>query len=217
MDIASLPILYSLRLCPYAMRARLSLLLAGQAVLLRDVVMDNKPDEMLIASPKGTVPVLVLRDGTVLEQSIDIMLWALNQSDPRKLLNPSQSCCLDPMLEFIEINDRNFVPVLNQYKAASRYRDDSKENHRNNCQALIEKLEQRLEQHRFLFGDNPSLADYAVLPFIRQFSRVDRPWFIQTPYPRLQAWLVTHFNDPVYSKAMIKVPQWLYSQEDLIF
>lgn len=186
-------------------------------MLLRDVVMDNKPAEMLSASPKGTVPVLVLSDGRVLEQSIDIMLWALNQSDPHNLLYREQSCSLDSMMEFIAVNDGDFVAVLNQYKAASRYRDENKEAHRESCEVFIEKLEHRLEQQRFFFGDNPSLADYAVLPFLRQFSRVDRPWFTHSPYPHLQQWLKTHFSNPLYSKAMIKVPQWLDSQEDLIF
>ena len=217
MESDSLPVLYSLRQCPYAMRARLSLLLAEQAVLLRDVVMDNKPNEMLTASPKGTVPVLALADGTVLEQSIDIMLWALNESDPRDLLQREQPESLAAMLKFIEENDNDFVAVLNKYKAASRYKDGKKEHYRDNCKPFIDALERRLEEHGSLFGDKPSLADYAVLPFVRQFSRVDRAWFIRTDYQKLQKWLATHFSDPIYSKAMIKVPQWLESKEDLVF
>lgn len=179
--------------------------------------MNNKPLEMLSASPKGTVPVLVLRDGRVLEQSIDIMLWALEQSDPHDLQYRDDPRCIDSMLEFIETNDNDFVNVLNQYKAASRYRDESKANYRINCEVFLEIFERRLEHRRFFFGDKPSLADYAVLPFIRQFSRVDRPWFIKSPYPHVRKWLQTHFNNPSYSKAMVKVPQWLDSREDLIF
>lgn len=179
--------------------------------------MDNKPPEMLSASPKGTVPVLVLSDGRVLEQSIDIMLWALNQSDPHDLLYREEPYKLNTMMEFIALNDGDFVAVLNQYKAASRYRDENKVTHRENCEAFVEKLEQRLAQQRFFFGDKPSLADYAVLPFLRQFARVDRPWFTRSPYPRLQQWLKIHFSNPLYSKAMVKVPQWLESREDLIF
>lgn len=217
MDTRALPILYSLRQCPYAMRARLILLLAGQPVLLRDVVMQNKPKEMLTASPKGTVPILVLTDGTVLEESIDIMLWALRNTDPNNLLYKEQEGALAEMLTLIRKSDKEFVTVLNKYKSSSRYRDPAKEAFRMECEPFIQQLDMRLAKYPYLFGHTPSLADYAILPFVRQFSRVDRKWFSQSCYNNLKLWLEQHFNNPVYSKVMSKVPQWLEAREDVVF
>lgn len=213
----SLPILYSLRQCPYAMRARIGILLAKQSVMLRDIVMTNIPAEMFEASPKGEVPVLVLNDGSVIDESLDIMVWALKQSDPDNLLYSDQATSFNKILDLIHRNDNEFVDALKKYKAASRYHDNSELNCREQSELFIQHLEQCLIENKYIFGNTPSLVDYAILPFIRQFSRVDRKWYLQAPYPKLRAWLEGHYNNPLFSKAMKKYPQWLDTKEDIIF
>lgn len=213
----SLPILYSLRQCPYAMRARIGLLQAKQPVILRDIVMKNIPKEMLDASPKGEVPVLVFEDSSVIDESLDIMIWALNQSDPSNLLYNQLPNTYQSILDLINRNDNEFVDALKKYKAASRYHDSEEINCRQQCEPFIVYLEQRLAKHDYIFGDTASLADYAVLPFIRQFSRVDRKWYLQAPYPNLRRWLERHYQNPMFSKAMKKYPQWLDKKESILF
>lgn len=213
----SLPILYSLRQCPYAMRARIGLLQAKQPVILRDIVMKNIPKEMLDASPKGEVPVLVFEDSSVIDESLDIMIWALNQSDPSNLLYNRLPNTYQSILDLINRNDNEFVDALKKYKAASRYHDSEEINCRQQCEPFIVYLEQRLAKHDYIFGDTASLADYAVLPFIRQFSRVDRKWYLQAPYPNLRRWLERHYQNPMFSKAMKKYPQWLDKKESILF
>ena len=211
------PILYSLRQCPYAMRARLGLLLAKQTVFLRDIVMKNIPNEMLVISPKGTVPVLMLPDSSVIDESIDIMIWALNKNDPHNLFYNHQPNIYQEMLTLINRNDDEFINHLNKYKAAARYHDDTEENYRERCEVFIYYLELRLTKHEFLMGTTLSLADYAILPFVRQFSRVDRKWYINYPYPKLKHWLERHYQIPIFSKAMTKYPQWLDTKENILF
>ena len=213
----SLPILYSLRQCPYAMRARIGLLLAKQPVILRDIVMTNIPQEMFAASAKGEVPVLVLDDSTVIDESLDIMLWALNLRDANNLLYSHQENTIEEILALINRNDHEFVNALKKYKAASRYHDNAEVEHRQQCEVFIGYLEGCLEKHEYIFGHTPSLADYAILPFIRQFSRVDKKWYLQSPYPKLRSWLERHYQNPIFSKAMKKYPQWLDSKEEIIF
>ena len=213
----SLPILYSLRQCPYAMRARLGILLAEQPVLLRDIVMTNIPAEMFAASPKGEVPTLVISDTSVIDESLDIMIWALKQSDPSNLLYSHQENAFEEMLTLISRNDNEFVTALKKYKAASRYHDDAEDKCRQQCEIFIKHLEKLLSKQEFIFGNTPSLVDYAILPFIRQFSRVDRKWYLQSPYTKLRAWLEKHYQNPLFSKVMKKYPQWLNEKEEIIF
>ena len=213
----SLPILYSLRQCPYAMRARIGLLQANQPVMLRDIVMKNIPKEMLVASPKGEVPVLVFDDSSVIDESLDIMIWAVKQSDPNNLLFNHQPNTFQNMLDLINRNDTEFVDALKKYKAASRYHDNAEISYRQDCEPFIADLEQCLTKHDYFFGATSSLADYAILPFIRQFSRVDRKWYLQAPYPNLQRWLERHYQNPLFSKAMKKYPQWLDTKKSILF
>ena len=177
----TLPILYSLQNCPYAMRARLAILLAQQKVQLRAITMKDKPAEMLSASPKGTVPVLILDSDIetenkkkVIDESLDVMLWALKRNDPENLLYSQQKNALPEMLKIIEENDKYFKPNLEQYKRAKRFHGEDEEQCRLQCEPFIQQLEHRLSQHEFLMGPAPSLLDYALLPFIRQFSKVNR-------------------------------------------
>jgi len=212
-----LPILYSLQHCPYAMRARMGLLLAEQAVMIRAVVTKNKPAEMLIASPKGSVPVLVLDKKTVIDESLDIMIWALHKNDPHNLLYSEDSNALPAMLQLIKQNDNEFTDSLSKYKRAKRYHESSEIHNRQQCEVFIHQLETRLNTYRFFMGHEPSLADYAILPFIRQFARVDRKWYLQSSYPKLQQWLNAHLQSSLFSKIMKKYPLWLDQQEAFLF
>ncbi|KAB2824770.1 glutathione S-transferase [Aliivibrio finisterrensis] len=211
------PILYSLRQCPYAMRSRLAILHAQQTVVLRDIDMNNKPEEMLSISPKGTVPVLLLGDGSVIDESLDVMVWALTQSDPNNLLYSHDETKFTQMLDVINQSDNEFVDALQKYRAASRYHDTNEVECRERCCEWLMTIEKALSQHAYIIGETPSLVDYAILPFIRQFSRVDKKWYAQAPLPYLRAWLVNHYNDPTFSKAMFTHPKWQKGSEKIIF
>jgi glutathione S-transferase len=203
------------------MRARLALLLAQKTVLLRDVVLNNKPVEMLAASCKEkgkvTVPLLVFEQGEVIDESLDIMLWALHENDPQQLLCPDDPQALPLMLALIQRNDHDFIAQLKQYKAAARYKDASQEYCRRQCEPFIAELEQRLTASAFFFGERASLADYALLPFIRQFARVDRQWYIKAPYPNLQRWLNSQLQSAIFTKVLAKYPLWLDKREERLF
>ena len=222
------PILYSLQNCPYAMRARLAILLAQQTVELRAIVMQNKPAEMLAMSPKGTVPVLILDNDVacnnesegkkhVIDESLDVMLWALKLNDPENLLYSQDADALPEMLQIIQQNDQQFIPNLEQYKRARRFHGNDEEHYRLLCEPFIQQLEYRLAQDEFLMGSTPSLLDYALLPFIRQFSRVNRQLYLQGPYAHLQSWLNHHLQSRLFSKAMLKYPLWLDNYDECVF
>lgn len=214
---STLPVLYSLQHCPYAMRARLGLLLAQQSVVLRAITMRNKPDEMLTASPKGTVPVLVVDSDFVIDESLDIMLWALSRNDPNNLLCREQALALPEMLEIIDENDRQFKPSLENYKRAKRFHHESEEADRLECEPFVQRLEDRLNQHSFFMGPTPSLLDYALLPFVRQFAKVNRQIFREGSYTNLRYWLDQHLQSQLFAKAMFKYPLWLESHESFVF
>jgi len=216
----TLPTLYSLQHCPYAMRARLGILLSRQPVMLRAMVMQDKPAEMLAASPKGTVPVLILgaeHQHQVIDESLDIMLWALGRNDPDDLLYSHSPESLKEMLAIIHENDAVFKPNLERYKRAKRFHGDDEEVCRLLCEPFVQRLELRLTQHDFFMGDTPSLLDYALLPFVRQFSKVNRPLYLNGPYTHLQRWLNQHLQSRLYAKMMFKYPLWLESGESFIF
>ena len=200
------PILYSFRRCPYAMRARLAISLAEQQVELREVVLRDKPEQMLEISPKGTVPVLQLADGTVLEESFDITLWALKLNDPQQLLADDDQ--LTEMLAMIEENDGDFKDALDHYKYANRFPEQTDVDYRQQGELFIAKLEQRLTNGQYLFGDKASLADIAVMPFVRQFAHVDKAWFDQADYPAVQRWLAYWLTSDVFLSIMPKYEQW---------
>jgi len=220
-EVMALAILYSLRNCPYAMRARIAIYKAKQTVWLRDLVLSDKPREMLIASPKATVPVLVLNNGAVVDESLDVMLWALRETDPDDLLhrqmdNEKESVLASMLLLINEFDDK-FKACLEQYKCTKRYKEDNIEHYRTACEFYIKQLEQRLTQHLFLFSDKESLADIALLPFIRQFARVERQWYLQSPYPRVRQWLTNYLQSVMFTKVMAKYPLWLNKKEQILF
>ncbi|MCL9777145.1 glutathione S-transferase [Vibrio methylphosphonaticus] len=211
-----IPILYSLQHCPYAMRARIAIFRSKQRVLIRAVKLNNKPQEMLLASPKGSVPVLVL-DHTVLEESLEIMLWALAQSDPDDLLPSTKGQSLPEMIGLINHFEAEFVPALEAYSCAKRYHDDNLAACRQRCEVVLSALEERLSKHSFLFSESESIVDLAIMPFIRKFARVERQWYLQSPYPNLRRWLDSYLQSRMFSKVMEKHELWLENRLDLYF
>lgn len=195
-----LPILYSFRRCPYAMRARMALWVAGIAVELREVKLAAKPPALLAASPKATVPVLVLADGTVIDESLSIMRWALAQNDPESWLEGDDTA-------LITTNDGAFKHHLDRAKYPGRYEEDGID-HRAAGLALLGDLEARLENGPQLCGPTRGLTDIALFPFIRQFAHIDPEWFAGQPLPRLQAWLESHLTADLFAAIMPKFAPW---------
>jgi glutathione S-transferase len=202
-----LPILYSFRRCPYAIRARLAIKVSQLQVELREVVLADKPKEMLRLSPKATVPVLVLADGTVIDESRDIMLWALEQYDPQHWLG-ADSAQEKEISHLIDLNDTEFKSQLDRYKYADRYPQQSMVSYRQQAEVFLQHLEDKLNQHPYLIGEAATLADMALLPFIRQFAYVDADWFAKTHYTKLQIWLANFLAEKLFSDVMKKFPQW---------
>ena len=200
-----LPILYSFRRCPYAMRARLAIAYANVAVELREVELRNKPQAMLLVSPKATVPVLQLENGRVLDESLDIMLWALQHNDPEHWLKVS---CLANAKALIRGNDEPFKYYLDRYKYADRYPAYSELYYRQQGELFLADLESLLTQRTYLSGDQFSLADAAILPFIRQFCAVEPAWFKDSPYPALRQWLNDFLASSLFEQVMTKYPYW---------
>ncbi|WP_248750027.1 glutathione S-transferase [Pseudomonas sp. MWU15-20650] len=192
-------LLYSFRRCPYAMRARLALRYSGVPVRIIEVSLKAKPAEMLALSPKGTVPVLSV-EGRVIEESLEIMQWALAQHDPEDWLLQG-----DPaVLALIAENDQGFKYHLNRYKYAERYPEQPMEHYRAEGEVFLQKLEGLLAGRDCLLAEHVSLADVALAPFVRQFAHVDRAWFAGTPYRRLQAWLQRFLESPLFVEVMAK-------------
>nr|CAA6808697.1 MAG: Glutathione S-transferase [uncultured Thiotrichaceae bacterium] len=197
-----LPTLYSFRRCPYAIRTRLALHYAEQSVDLHEVSLRDKPAEMLAISPKATVPVLQLPDGTVLEESLDIMLWALGLNDPQQLLPVGSE--LDEALALITENDGEFKHWLDHYKYAVRHPEQSPEYYRQHGEVFLQKLEARLTENTYLSGSKITLSDIAIVPFVRQFAFVDKHWFDAAQYPALQRWLAVWLTSEVFLAVMAK-------------
>ncbi|MCE2570439.1 glutathione S-transferase [Motilimonas eburnea] len=207
------PILYSFRRCPYAMRARLAIAASHQVVQLREIVLKHKPQEMLAISPKGTIPVLQLSTGEVIDESLDIMLWALHRSDPLTLVKNE----LSTDMALIKQNDHDFKPWLDKYKYADRHPELSQRDYQDKACEFIDALESNLSKHQYLTGDQLSLADLAIAPFIRQFTMVDSKWFDNAPYPLLRRWLNDILNSALFKSAMKKYPTWLESGQTFNF
>lgn len=215
--LSSEPILYSFRRCPYAMRARLGIYYAGIKVEIREVILRDKPSSMLEYSPKATVPVLVLSTGEVIDESIDIVRWALGKSDPQKLLPPTNSQARQRADQLIERNDFEFKHFLDRYKYADRHPEFTAEHYREQGEVFIQTLEKLLLDSRYLSGNKLSFADIAIAPFIRQFANVDRIWFDSTPYHRLQLWLASIIESQAFEDIFFKYPQWIPEHEPRYF
>ncbi|MDR7286210.1 glutathione S-transferase [Pseudomonas corrugata] len=195
--------LYSFRRCPYAMRARMALRYSGVPVNIVEVSLKAKPAEMLALSSKGTVPVLSA-DGRVIDESLAIMQWALAQNDPQDWLLKDDPAGQAHIADLIESNDQTFKVHLNRYKYAERYPEQPMEFYRAEGEVFLRQLEELLEGRDYLLAAHPSLADIALMPFVRQFAHVDREWFAQTPYVRLQDWLQRFLESDLFTGVMQK-------------
>lgn len=212
---SGVPVLYSFRRCPYAIRARLAIKVSGVRVALREVVLRDKPAALLLASSKATVPVLQLPDGRVLDQSLAIMRWALAQHDPQGWLRVQEE---EQALAWIALNDGPFKQALDRYKYAPRHperpmhawRDDAVE-------LMLAPLNARLADRSFLLRDTPSLADMAIVPFVRQFAAVEPAWFGSAPLQPLQAWTRRIVSSGLFESVMTQFPAWRPGDAEPIF
>lgn len=198
------------------MRARLSLLWVAQFTNLniefREILLKDKPSAMLLASPKATVPVLVLADGSVIDESRDIMSWALNVDDSKHL-----QTSLAQQLSLIDNNDLKFKHWLDRYKYSVAYPEHSQEYYRAQAEEFLAELERRLGLNEFLFADEPRVADLAIFPFVRQFAYVDEQWFFSADYPCVQRWLKAWQAHPLFEKAMLKYDCWQEGDKPLVW
>jgi len=207
------PVLYSFRRCPYAIRARMALEYASITCELREVKLSNKPQTMITLSHKGTVPVLLLMDGSVIDESLDIMLWALEQADPDHWSDEEQN---DDRL-LIEKNDQKFTQDLEQYKYFQRFPEHSQLYYREKAEEFIGLLETRLQEHQGigLVSNRLTLADVAIFPFIRQFAHVDWEWFSNSQYKNLISWLVKFEESELFLAVMNKYKPW-QEEDDVV-
>lgn len=212
--MSELPILYSFRRCPYAMRARLALQYSKIKCILREISLKNKPASLLEISPKATVPVLQLPDGVVIEESLDIMHYALEQNDPEKLSIKHHSLAEDLIFE----NDSGFVKLLHRYKYFEHYPEETQLAYRIQAEEkFLAKYEVMLKSNKFLLGEK-SLADLAILPFIRQFALVDADWFFASKYTNLINWLNSCLqNKPFQDEIMAKHAPWQEGDDVIYF
>lgn len=194
--MTDVPLLYSFRRCPYAIRARMALLVSRLPFAVHEVDLRDKPDAMTAASPKGTVPVLICADGQVIDESLDIMRWALRQNDPEDWLSGDDAT-------LVQAFDTRFKGHLDRYKYATPASPDQFEN-RNACIAMLRDVDASLAVNGNLGRNTRSFTDIALIPFIRQFAGVDRAWFDAQPLPHLHKWLATHLASPLFVEAMLK-------------
>ncbi|WP_447929338.1 glutathione S-transferase [Sphingopyxis fribergensis] len=202
--MCDIPILYSFRRCPYAMRARMALLVSGTAYAHREVLLRDKPAAMLAASPKGTVPVLVRTDGTVIDESIDIMRWALAQHDPEDWLSRADAALVAKF-------DGAFKHHLDRYKYAGRY-DAEPSRHRAEGLVLLAELDERLAGHDYLGGTTRGFSDIAIFPFVRQFAGVEAAWFAAHAPRRVREWLAMLMASELFGQAMVRLARWTEEQ-----
>ena len=207
--MADRPILYSFRRCPYAIRARLALLASGTICEIREVKLSAKPPELVAVSSKATVPVLHLSDGRVIDESLDVMHWALARNDPEGWLDRSDDA-------LIAANDGPFKYHLDRYKYPNRHGTDPAE-HRAAALELLRSLEARLQASPSLCGDLMGLADAALMPFVRQYAQTDRAWFDALPLPGLQAWLARLTGSPLFGVAMARLAPWKCGDAQILF
>ena len=210
----NLPILYSFRRCPYAMRARMAIHISDQRCELREVLLRDKPPSMLEYSAKGTVPVLILQDGKVIDESLDVIDWALNLNDPDDWQRSKNK---EKTKELIKINDGEFKYHLDRYKYSKRYDNEDPEFHRKKCLKFIESINNELNNSKYIFDDNISYADIVLLPFIRQFRIADIEWFDSLPYDNLKKWLSSFLGSSLLNSIMKKYDLWKEGDKSIVF
>lgn len=208
------PVLYSFRRCPYAIRARMALHQAGVAFELREVALRDKPAELIAISPKATVPVLQCADGRVIDESLDIMRWALQHADPDNWLDGADSTEASALLA---INEGRFKPALDRYKYAERHPEQSREIYRQLAEAeLLDGLELQLHKRSFIGGAKVCWVDVAIFPFVRQFAAVEPEWFEHSRWVRTRRWLQGWFANPAFTGVMMKLPTWAAGQTPMV-
>ena len=210
------PVLYSFRRCPYTMRARLAIRYSGIEVELREVDLNNIPKALSDISSDETVPVIVFPDATIIDESWDIVKWAVAGNDPDRWLGSEASLLQDAEM-LVETNDYSFKQDLDHYKYADRYPEYPMQHYRNEGEEFLIELEDRLSENRYLSANSISISDIAVLPFIRQFALVDKEWFDSTPYTKVQAWLNTFLESELFESVMRKYPLWIDGDEPILF
>ena len=210
----NLPLLYSFRRCPYAMRARMAIHISGQKCEIREVLLRDKPPSMLEYSAKGTVPVLILQDGKVIDESLDVIDWALNLNDPDDWQRSKDK---EKTKELIKINDGEFKYHLDRYKYSKRYDNEDPEFHRKKCLKFIESINNELNNSEYIFDDNISYADIVLLPFIRQFRIADIEWFDSLPYDNLKKWLSSFLGSSLLNSIMKKYDLWKEGDKSIVF
>jgi len=215
MNSENFPLLYSFRRCPYAMRARLALSVSGPPCVLREVDLKNRPPELYQASSKGTVPVLVIDDGDVIEESLEIMRWSLRRKDPENWLAPFEKYA-EEAAAIIANCDGYFKFHLDRYKYAQRYENVHPDEHRQQAAQFLEELNQKLTSTSFLFGSNVSMVDMAVLPFVRQFAFADMEWFQAQPWNHLLRWLSEFLDSARFQSIMTKHLVWTPDSQKII-
>jgi len=229
------PVLYSYRRCPYAMRARMAIAYSGIQVEQREIVFWDKPVQMLDASPKGTVPVLILSDGKVIDESRDIMLWALNDMQQKSNADHTQKGGIKAWLfnenslfekvlnDWIDLCDNEFKRHLDHYKYADRFPEQSKESYREQGCEFLTRIENQLEENSQsgnhaeigLIENRVSMADIALFPFVRQFVNVDKEWFSETDYVYVKRWLKQNLESKWFTAIMKNRPVWQIGQQPL--
>lgn len=198
-----MPILYSFRRCPFAIRARMALVYSGIQVELREVKLSDMPDSMRQLSPKATVPILALSNGQVLDESLDVMLWSLSQSDPEHWLDIDETS-----KQLIQRFDDEFKPLLDYYKYADRHPRFSQLEHRIRAEVFLGELNQLLSLHPYLNDSQCRLTDVAIFPFVRQFAGVDAAWFARCEHSSVRNWLNTMLGSDLFQRVMKKNPFW---------
>jgi glutathione S-transferase len=206
-----LPILYSFRRCPYAMRARMALWISATKLILREVKLGDKPLALREASAKATVPVLVLADGQVIDESFEIMLWALRRHDPENWLDGEQA----EAIGLIQAADGGFKKALDRFKYPERFDIEEGYDAKTIGIQFLEVLEERLKDKAYLFGKSPGLADIAIFPFVRQFANVDKEFFAGLNLPALKNWLNSLTSSELFEAIMTKFEPWKPEQEVL--
>ena len=200
------PILYSFRRCPYAMRARLAISSARRTVVLREVVLRDKPEAMIAVSPKATVPVLILPDGQVIDESYDVMNWALGDDGASAEERALVMQC-----------DAEFKPYLDQYKYPNKQENYDRDQTLTNAGKYLSLLDERLEKNDFLFGDDRGFADIGIAPFVRQFAHVDRDWFLESEWKNVIRWYREFIEWDGFKSIMTKHPQWVDGDQVTLF
>jgi len=196
------------------MRSRMAIRHCKIQVELREVILSNKPAALIEVSPKATVPVLICNDGNIIDQSLDIMHWALAQADVDNWLDTAYLQSSDKLIRY---NDNIFKIHLDHYKYADRFPEHTQTHYREKGEDFLLQLECLLQKHNYLLSDQITIADIAIFPFIRQFAFVDIEWFKQAPYPRLNQWLFYWLNSELFSSVMHKYPAWEENQQPVLF